>query len=99
MQLSTISQAATIQTRGRITVTTPRKITDLKRKTVATTGAEAFMGRAVAVQIAGREVILVADSMVACNEVMKAIGIEAPDARLSKHVAVIQQKNCVVVEK
>ncbi len=80
-------------------MTTPRKITDLKRKTVATTGAEAFMGRAVAVQIAGREVILVADSMVACNEVMKAIGIEAPDARLSKHVAVIQQKNCVVVEK
>ncbi len=76
-----------------------RKITDLKRKTVATTGAEAFMGRAVAVQIAGREVIIVADSMVACNEVMRAIGIQGPDARLSKPVAVIQQKNCVVVEK
>ncbi len=76
-----------------------RKITDLKRKIVATTGAEAFMGRAVAVQIAGREVILVASSMTACNEVMKAIGIEAPDARLSNNVAVIQQKNCVVVEK
>lgn len=76
-----------------------RKITDLKRKIVATTGAEAFMGRAVAVQIAGREIIIVASSMTACNEVMKAIGIEAPDARLSKHVAVIQQKNCVVVKK
>ena len=99
MQLSTISQAATIQTRGRITVTTPRKITDLKRKTVATTGAEAFMGRAVAVQIAGREVIIVASSMTACNDVMRAIGIDSLNARLSNNVAVIQQKNCVVVEK
>jgi molybdopterin biosynthesis enzyme MoaB len=80
-------------------VTTPRKITDLKRKIVATTGAEAFMGRAVAVQIAGREVIIVAGSMVACNEVMRAIGIHEPDARLSNHVAVIQQRNCSIVEK
>ena len=80
---------------------TPRKITDLKRKTVATTttGAEAFMGRAVAVQIAGREVIIVASSMTACNDVMRAIGIDSLNARLSKAVAVIQQKNCVVVEK
>lgn len=78
---------------------TPRKITDLKRKTVATTGAEAFMGRAVALQIAGREIIIVASSMTACNDVMRAIGIQGPDARLSKAVAVIQQKNCVVVEK
>ncbi len=78
---------------------TPRKISEIKRKTVATTGAEALMGRAVAVQIAGREVILVASSMTACNEVMRAIGIQGPDARLSKAVAVIQQKNCVVVEK
>ena len=80
-------------------MTTPRKITDLKSKTVATTGAEAFMGHAVAVQIAGREVILVSDSMVACNDVMRAIGIQGPDARLSKAVAVIQQKNCLIVEK
>jgi hypothetical protein len=95
----TKSAAATVQTRGCTTVTTPRKITDLKRKTVATTGSEAYIGRAVAVQIAGREVILVADSMVACNEVMRAIGIQVPNARLSNAVAVIQQKNCVVVEK
>ena len=80
-------------------MTTPRKITDLKRKTVATTGAEAFMGRAVAVQIAGREVIIVASSMTACNDVMRAIGIDSLNARLSNNVAVIQQKNCVVVEK
>lgn len=95
----TKSATAPVQTRGRITVTTPRKITDLKRKTVATTGAEAFMGRAVAVQIAGREIIIVASSMTACNDVMLAIGIDSLNARLSNNVAVIQQKNCVVVEK
>lgn len=89
----------TIQTRGCITVTTPRKITDLKRKIVSTNAAEAFIGRAVAVQIAGREVIIVASSMTACNEVMMAIGIDSPNARLSNNVAVIQQKNCSIVEK
>lgn len=93
------SAAATVQTRGCTTVNTPRKISDLKRKTVATTSAEAYMGRAVAVQIAGREVIIVASSMTACNDVMRAIGIDSLNARLSNNVAVIQQKNCVVVEK
>lgn len=80
-------------------MTTPRKISDIKRKIVSTNAAEAFIGRAVAVQIAGREVIIVASSMTACNEVMRAIGIDSPNARLSNAVAVIQQKNCSIVEK